>query len=147
MAGTVPFYMQPIVHFLTPYTDNDGLGGIKTLRGILRNRVIGDGVAYGNLEFRWKFLRTIILGQNIYLVLSGFMDGGMVTQKYKLQKPLENIPISDLTTTDKENLHLATGAGFHFALNENFIISADYGKSFDKRDGISGFYIGLGFLY
>jgi hypothetical protein len=38
----------------------DGLGGAKTLRGILRNRVTGDDIFYGNAELRWKFFRTII---------------------------------------------------------------------------------------
>ncbi|GAH72890.1 unnamed protein product, partial [marine sediment metagenome] len=39
--------------------------------------------------------------------------------------------------------------GLHIALNENFIVAADYGRALDKekRDGLSGFYIGLDFLF
>ena len=33
---------------------NEGLGGVKTLRGVLRNRVIGDAFFMGNIELRWK---------------------------------------------------------------------------------------------
>jgi hypothetical protein len=41
-------------------TKTDGLGGAKNLRGILRNRVVGDGVAWGNVEFRWRITDFII---------------------------------------------------------------------------------------
>lgn len=147
VIGTIPFYILPIIHNLAPYSDEDGLGGTSTLRGILRNRVVGNGVAYGNMELRWKFLQTVTWDQNVYLALSAFIDGGMVTQKYKTPDSDYNINRSDYFTNNKEMPHLSGGGGFHFVLNENFIISADFGKSFDKRDGVSGFYLGIGFLY
>ena len=147
VAGNIPFYLLPFEHYLTPYVDVDGLGGIKTLRGILRNRVVGNGVAYGNLEMRWKFLQTILFKQNLYLALSAFVDGGMVTQQYKLNYTSDVDAQNVLDKGSAEQLHVSTGLGFHVALNENFIISADYGKAFDKRDGTSGLYIGIGFLY
>ena len=54
-----------------------------------------------------------------------------------------------LDTFDHQNekLHLSAGGGFHFALNENFIVAADYGRALSKQDGISGFYVGLDFLF
>jgi hypothetical protein len=48
---------------------------------------------------------------------------------------------------ETEKLHLSSGGGLHIALNENFIIAADYGRALDKRDGDQGFYIGLDFLF
>lgn len=40
-------------------------------------------------------------------------------------------------------IHSITGVGLRAALNENFIISVDYGFAFDKQDGSSGLYIGI----
>jgi hypothetical protein len=48
----------------------------------------------------------------------------------------------------KEGLHLGTGAGFHIALNQNFIITVNYGIPLDEQDGPGGaLYINLNFLY
>jgi len=57
---------------------SEGLGGGKSLRGIKRNRVVGDGILYGNLELRWKMVYFQFIGQNFYLGLNGFLDGGQV---------------------------------------------------------------------
>ena len=47
-----------------------------------------------------------------------------------------------------EGLHLGSGAGFHFALNQNFIITADYGMPLNEQDGPGGaLYINLNFLF
>ncbi|HNS31008.1 MAG TPA: BamA/TamA family outer membrane protein, partial [Tenuifilaceae bacterium] len=55
--GSCPFYLQPnITTLILRGATSEGLGGSKSLRGIIRNRVIGDGIAYGNLELRWKFV-------------------------------------------------------------------------------------------
>ena len=32
-------------------------------------------------------------------------------------------------------------------MNQNFIVSCDYGRAMDPRDGKSGVYIGLNFLF
>jgi len=136
--GDIPFYQLPFNYNLKVATD--GIGGAKTVRGVLRNRIVGDGIAFGNVELRWKFLRTIIAKQNIYLALSTFMDGGTVIQKYKINNPLYT-PYTD------ETIHWGYGAGFHIAINENFIITADYGKAVKAEDGSSGLYINLGFVY
>lgn len=51
--GEAPFYMQPyMINTFTKSTKNDGLGGARSLRGILRNRVVGDAFGYGNFELR-----------------------------------------------------------------------------------------------
>lgn len=150
LSGDMPFYMLPFVFNSAPQMTRDGLGGAKTMRGILRNRVVGEDFFYGNLEIRWKVLRTVILNQNFYIALAGFLDGGMVTGEYKLQDPLaeyENEANAWLQQGDDEGLHLSYGAGVHFALNENFIVTVDYGLANDPRDGDSGLYIGLNFLF
>jgi outer membrane protein assembly factor BamA len=146
--GKMPAYMLPFVLNGGFSMDRDGLGGSKTLRGIQRNRIVGEDFVFGNLELRWKFLKTHIKNQNIYLALSTFSDFGMITGKYKFDR--SGIPAEYLSTffpDDKEKLHITYGAGLHVALNQNFVVAIDYGLAADKRDGKSGLYIGLNWLF
>jgi hypothetical protein len=103
---------------------------------------------------RWKFLRTMVGKQNIYLALSGFFDAGMVTAKYNFDR--DGVPKTGqdaelaaklLITTRDESLHMGAGAGIHIVMNQNFVVAVDYGRALDKGDGESGLYIGLNFLY
>ncbi len=147
ISGKMPFYMLPFVFNSPPNYTRDGLGGGKTIRGVLRNRVAGESYVFGNAELRWKVLRTRLLKQNFYVALSGFLDGGLVTGKYRLDR--SGIPPDQLFWIDKdrESFHPAYGAGVHLALNENFIVAVDYGLAADPRDGSNGLYIGMDFLY
>jgi outer membrane protein assembly factor BamA len=147
LSGTMPYYMLPFVLNGGNSLDRDGLGGSKTLRGILRNRIVGTDFFFGNLELRWKFLRTIIFNQNIYLALSGFTDFGMVTRQYDID--ISDVPeeYMFMFPDDKEKPHISYGAGLHVALNQNFIVAFDFGLAADKRDGDSGLYINLNWLF
>lgn len=152
IAGTTPFYMLPYLNFsYNPSIVIEGLGGSKTVRGVLRNRIIGDGIVYGNLEFRWKFVNTVIMNQNLYIALSTFTDFGQVVQETEVDK--SNIPDDSSVNPDNyfdsssDKLHIGYGLGLHFALNENFIVAFDYGLAADERDGSSGLYIGMNFLF
>jgi len=145
--GTMPSYMLPFVLNGGFSMDRDGLGGAKTIRGIQRNRIVGEDFLYGNLELRWKFLKTVILKQNIYLALSTFTDFGLITGKYEINT--SNVPSEYLSLfpDDEEKLHISYGAGLHIALNQNFVVAFDYGLVADARDGKSGLYIGLNWLF
>lgn len=149
IAGQAPFYMLPYMYSSWSFTTKpDGLGGAKTLRGILRNRVVGNGVAFGNVELRWKFLKARLFRQPFYLGLTGFLDGGMVVQEH----PLYTIRIPEdqkdfYFDRCSDGMHWSAGIGIRAALNENFIISIDYGFAFDRQDGTSGFYLGLGNIF
>lgn len=147
LSGDMPYYMLPFVYNTAPALTRDGLGGAKTIRGIMRNRVAGDDFLYGNLEIRWKFLRTIMFNQNIYLALSGFLDGGMVTSNYELPETTDTEALEYISKGNKEKPHLGAGGGLHVVMNQNFVIAVDYGRALDPEDGISGLYIGLNFLY
>ncbi len=146
-SGNIPFYLLPYLY--DSYGIRDGLGGAKTLRGILRNRIVGDGMAFGNFEFRWRAIKTTLFKNDFYIALSAFADMGRVVDPYKIE--LNNV----LTPDEKElwfnnadeTWHTSFGAGVHFALNQNFIIAVDYGLAAKKEDGSSGLYIGLNFLY
>lgn len=145
-SGNIPFYLLPYLY--DSYDIRDGLGGAKTIRGVLRNRIVGDGMAFGNFEFRWKVIKTTLFNQNFYIALSAFTDMGRVVDPYKLD--LSGVPASERDlwfNNDTESWHMSFGAGLHFALNENFIIAVDYGLAVQKEDGTNGLYIGLNFLY
>ncbi len=151
IAGDAPFFMQPyMLSSFSSITKTDGLGGAKTLRGIMRDRVVGDGIAYGNLELRWKFLKTRVGKQNLYFALNGFSDFGMVVQQVKIDK--SKISAADQEkyfdfSYDNDKLHPSLGAGLRIALNENFILAIDYGFAMNKQDGAKGLYINIGNLF
>ncbi len=150
LFGEMPFYMMPYLFNTAPKLTTDGVGGSKTVRGVMRNRIVGEGFAYGNLELRGKILRTKFLKQNFYIALSAFLDGGMVTQKYDLPANLlTDFPeaAAHIDPNAKEVPHLGYGGGIHFVLNQNFIVTVDYGLAAKAEDGKAGLYINLNFLY
>lgn len=147
LSGTMPSYMLPFVFNTAPLLTRDGLGGSKTMRGILRNRVVGEDFVYGNLELRVKAINTVIMNQNFYIAFTGFLDGGMITGNYELPETADQDAIDWLAMGNEESLHLSYGAGIYFALNDNFIVKLDYGLANDPRDGDSGMYVGMGFNF
>ncbi|MGQ7870471.1 Omp85 family outer membrane protein [Sunxiuqinia sp. sy24] len=155
LGGEVPFYYQSqVITSIMTGSTSEGLGGSKTLRGIRRNRVVGNGVFFGNAELRWKVARFQLINNNFYIGLNGFMDFGRVTKKIDLQInedvfdefSLTNNP-DDYFKNDAEEMHISYGLGLRVAMNENFIIAIDYGMAADKRDGDSGLYMGLNYLF
>lgn len=160
LSGQVPFFYasQVITSRLTGAT-SEGLGGSKTLRGILRNRVIGDGFAMGNVELRWKPIYFTLFKQDCYLGLNTFYDFGMVTQKIKFPDNLESTfnqlynpdgngeKFSDYFDLGSERLHMSAGISVMAVMNQNFVVAIDTGKAFNEQDGNIGFSIGLNYLF
>jgi outer membrane protein assembly factor BamA len=150
MSGTVPFHMQPhIVPTIMTAATSQGLGGSKSLRGIMRNRVVGDGFVLGNAELRWKFLNTVVFKQNLYLGTNLFADVGKVVDKIDVNPDFQGQEVDedDFFAYGSEGYHVSAGIGLKIGLNENFVVSADYGLATDNRDGESGLYITLNWLY
>jgi len=146
LFGEVPFYYQTQIE-TSLMKDQLGLGGGKTIRGINRNRVVSDGFAYGNVELRWKAVHFKWIKQNFYIGLNGFLDGGQVLQKIELAPTITNAHADYFDTTSNDKLHLSYGAGLRIVMNENFVVSVDYGKAVDPQDGNKGIYIGLNYLF
>lgn len=154
IAGKAPYYVEPIMYMSKMNgAYSEGLGGGKTLRGILRNRVVGDGIVYGNFEFRWKFFKANWFNQNIYFALSTFFDTGKVIKDFDVEDKVNgNTDYSPNTKADyfdfgSETFHNSIGGGLHIAMNQNFILAVDYGKALNEQDGNSGIYVGLNFLF
>lgn len=150
--GEVPFYYQSqVIVSALRGAYSEGLGGGKTLRGILRNRVQGNGFLYANAELRWKIVHFNFINQKFYLGTNIFCDMGMVTNPVDvnvsdLEDYLEG-SAADYYVGGKDTPHFSAGAGLKIAMNENFIISADFGKAIKEQDGGTGFYIGLNYIF
>ena len=149
LSGDVPFHIQPhiVPTFMTAAT-SQGLGGAKTLRGIMRNRVVGDGIALGNVELRWKFLKLKMKKSDLYFGTNVFFDIGRVVHNIKVDYDflrtsdiMGNDQFEDYFDPGSEAFHSSTGLGLKIGYNENQIISIDYGFALDQRDGKSGLYI------
>jgi hypothetical protein len=151
IGGHTPFYYQTqVITSEMKGATSEGLGGGSTLRGILRNRVVGDGFFLGNVEARWKFARFQFINNNFYLGLNGFLDFGQVTKKIDVKDYLSytgGYTDDNYFDIGAEKMHYSYGAGLRISMNENFIIKVDYGMAADKRDGTSGIYIGMNYLF
>lgn len=149
LANEVPWYFKPniITSYFTGAT-SEGLGGSKTIRGVLRNRIVGDNFVFSNIELRWRIVDFSFINQNFYIGTNMFFDAGRTVGKNSVEN--SNIPDNEYAryfSDDGERFHFASGAGLKIAMNENFIGSADYGFAFDKQDGTSGLYISLNYLF
>ncbi len=164
LFGDEPYYAQPYMMNVTIKNSMEtGLGGSKTLRGVRRNRVVGKGKAWINAEFRWRFVNFDLFKQHFYLATNLFTDAGMIVQKsnieqrfndIKAQHPLTdaafwgaNFKEGDYFNFGSEKPHVSYGLGLRIAMNENFVVGLDYGRTLNDQDGKSGFYIGLGYLF
>jgi outer membrane protein assembly factor BamA len=156
LSGQVPFFYQSqvITSRLTGYY-SEGLGGVQTLRGVMKNRVIGDGFILGNAELRWKPLYFKFLKQDCYLGLNLFYDMGMITKSIELPDDLQNrfdnemteYNFDDFFNPGEEKLHHSAGISIMPVINQNFVVAIDIGKAFNEQDGNIGFSFGLNYLF
>lgn len=156
LAGEAPFYMKN--HLSTLYTKRANyelLGGANSMRGIVRNRVTGDGYAYANVELRMKLFSFKIAKQAFYIGVNPLFDMGYITKpvdwavdKETLRGKLLAAGLDyDKFFGSSDGIHMSAGAGLKIAMNENFILSVDYAKALNKQDGDSGLYIQMGYLF
>ena len=149
IAGNIPFYMMPF--YYNTKEIRDGIGGSTTIRGMLRDRVVADGVLFGNAELRYRMVNFDIGNAHFYVALSGFTDATRVITAHKVDLP--NVPAAERdlffnpTSSDIYKIHLTYGGGLRIAYNENTIVAIDYGMANNEQDGNSGLYIGLGWLF
>ena len=162
---SAPYYVLPYMTTMGATYDRDGMGGFRTVRGIMRNRVQGLDMATYNAELRWRFVQFTLWKQNIAFGLNVFSDGTMVTKGYDMEfgRKLEDFESvneyekvkAEYTAymakgTEKDRPHITLGGGFRFIMNQNFIVCLEYGKpvgKLSKQDGNGAFYINTGYLF
>ena len=150
-----PYYVLPFLTTIGPSYDRDGMGGYRTVRGIMRNRVQGLDVASYNVELRWRFVSFTLWKQNISFGLSAFSDGTMVTKEYDMSfrgDEADRAAYDEYMElgTEHDRPHITVGGGLRFIMNQNFIVAFEYGLpvgKLRKQDGNGAFYINTGYLF
>ena len=158
--GDAPWYAMPVYTTMGPKPDYDGLGGYRTVRGIMLNRVQGLHTGFYNAEIRYRFIDFKLFNQNIAFAVSGFTDGTHVFKGYDMTMSTAKRAELALTAPEKlalydkyvfpdkkDGFHGSAGAGLRFIMNENFIVAFEYARCFNKQDGDGAFYINIGFLF
>lgn len=143
ISGEKPVYMLP--YLMDTYRNVEALGGNKTIRGVLNRRLLGNGFALGNFEFRYIPIHRIYLKHYLDVGFNIFNDMGMITQAYKVNNALDASAFD--YKQGQEKLHDSVGAGVRFVVNHNFIVAFDFGRVLDKRDGKGALYIDLDYLF
>lgn len=163
IGKSAPYYVLPYITVMGPSYDRDGMGGYRTIRGLMRNRVQGLDMASYNAEMRWRFVNFTLWKQNIAFGLSVFSDGTMVTRNYDMTFKGDEkyradydkyMAASGNRTADRP--HITVGGGLRFIMNQNFIVAFEYGLPLSKfssdpfiknQDGNGAFYINTGYLF
>lgn len=165
IAGRSPFYMCTYLNTQAIQRDlYEGLGGGNSLRGVLTNRILADGFAYANLEFRFRLVNFDLWRQHFFIAASPFFDLGVVTQPVRLDLDAVRASVtesgeawSEYFASDKREIyypHMAAGVGLKAGMNENFILSLDWGMPVGDRlhrqqDNArwANFYVKMGYLF
>lgn len=140
-----PFYAQ---NYLTASNFYEGFGGSNTLRGMPLGRIVADDFLLTNIELRSILKRFKLVGQNWYVGMNVFCDLGTITDPIDFS--MENVSVEDQARYFNETtdfLHSTAGLGLKFVMNENMTVSAEWGKALDNRDGDTGFYIQMNYLF
>ncbi len=168
-GNSAPYYVLPYITVMGSNYDRDGMGGYRTVRGLMRNRVQGLDMATYNVELRWRFINFTLWKQNIAFGLNVFSDGTMVTRNYdmsfkatkeqlgenydKVKSEYDSYMAAGLSA---DRPHITVGGGLRFIMNQNFIVAFEYGMPvskfskdplIQKQDGNGAFYINTGFLF
>ena len=165
IAGKSPYYLDTYKNEL--YIDHNryyALGGVTSVRGLMRDRIWVPGYAYGTAELRSRIWNFDLFNQHFYIGMNLFLDAGIVTQQYDIDIAALRVNVgsdnwvlvNDLEYEDffKDNAnihdpHFGVGAGVKLAMNENFVLSCEWGMPFSKQDNYtnSNFYIGMGYMF
>ena len=163
LAGETPIYMiQNIPLLVQRNMISEGFGSSNTIRGLRENRILTEGMAWANTELRIKLVKFTLANQYFYVAVNPFFDAGIITKQYK-QAALASVADADgkiydprLATLGQDplvydaskatSLIYSGGAGLKIAMNQNFIVSAEFAKCFTP--GLdAGLWIGIGINY
>ena len=161
IGSDAPYYVLPHITVMGQNYDRDGMGGYRTIRGLMRNRVQGLDMASYNVELRWRFVNFALFNQNIAFGLSAFSDGTMVTRNVDMSFRGDEQHRAEYDEymaqgLDSDRPHITVGAGLRFIMNQNFIVAFEYGLPISKfssdpfikgQDGDGAFYINTGYLF
>lgn len=159
LGKETPWYLLPYYSNMGDKRDFDAIGGYRTVRGLMLDRVQGLHTGFYNIEFRYRFIDFTLFNQNIAFALTAFSDGATVFKGYDMTNRNEalnaqtpegrkiNQLYSKYILDRKDGLHASAGAGLRFIMNQNFVVAFEYARCFNRQDGNGAFYINTGFLF
>lgn len=116
----------------TSFRDQEGLGGARSVRGLLRNRYAGRGMLVWNTETRWQALGFELWNRDFRVTLSAFIDQGRIWAGQP--RPAELL----------SDLHRGFGGGVRLGMGPDFVVAADLGTA--AETGLQ-LYVGAGWLF
>lgn len=128
VTGVMPVTM--LTDIASSFQDFNGLGGAKSLRGVLKNRYLGQSRGLGNLELRWHGSEFHFLHQRFTPGAVVFVDAGRVWAKPP--------------TVNGGGIHWAHGAGLRLTWGDDFIVACDLAKGGEAGVQV---YLGLGQMF
>ena len=167
IAGETPFYMIQNVPLLVQRNMiSEGFGSSNTIRGLRENRVLVEGLAWTNMELRVKLVKFKLFNQYFYLATNPFFDAGVITKPYRaLGRLISDVDLLYFRQNNKlynggegtyyctiynadnmDKLIYSAGIGLKIAMNQNFIVSAEYARCFTKGLEANP-WIGIGINY
>lgn len=130
ITGDAP--LHDLHRIQTSFKQQEGVGGAKSVRGVPKNRFVGQGMFLWNAELRLRLADFRLFGRPFHSVLTGFVDSGRVWE--------DGVRLDELFS----DLHRGVGGGVRIGMGENFVVALDAGTS--RETGLP-VYIGLGYLY
>jgi len=127
--GDVPFHELATIQ--SSFKPQEGLGGASSIRGLPKNRYVGNALVLSNSELRWHAADFKLNRKPSHLVFTSFLDAGRVWDA--------DVRSSTMT----RGLHAGYGAGTRLGLGESFVVAVDGGHSSES----TAVYIGLGYLF
>lgn len=145
IGGNPAFYDQTRILGLKM---TDGLGGNRTVRGVLADRLVGNNYLWANAELRLRAFDFRLLGRRIFLVGNPFADVGRITRPFRSQDQAKvlNRDVSDLNK-EITRWHLTYGMGGQAIIDYNFIASIAFGFPQDRQDGKMGVYMIMDYIF
>ena len=169
IAGETPFYMIQNVPLLVQRNMiSEGFGSSNTIRGLRENRILAEGLAWANTELRVKLVNFKLFNQYFYIAVNPFFDAGYITKLYRddilgataydpslisLDVNADFLKDHGLSYTGKiydnsvSRFIYSGGLGLKIAMNQNFIVSAEFAKCFYGSNLAADPWIGIGINY
>ncbi len=142
IKGSTPFYYLSFLHTSNNGTELlEGFGGMRSGRGILRNRFVGEGLIYGTTSLRWRFYGFKWKKNMVDMYLNTFSDLGRVMQKVDYNR--EGLGIVE----QNDPFHVSVGQGLYFSLNSNFVLFVSYARGLRRQDRIDGLYFSTSWMF
>jgi outer membrane protein assembly factor BamA len=130
ISGDVP--LVDLHRLQASFRDQEGLGGARSVRGLLRNRYAGRGMFLWNTEVRWPAFTFQLWSRSFHFAVSAFLDQGRVWEGQP--RP------GDLLS----GLHRGFGGGVRLGMGPDFVVGADLGTG--AETGLQ-LYVGAGWLF